>query len=114
MIFGLSFRCVHQAHCHQQQKDSHVYYTYRLVECVRVCSAVKQTTLLNLGSHFDIAQADWALPANRSEALLHGQADLQLQPVAQDVEAMAQRCAAQLIARMPAPDAASSSSTPRY
>lgn len=92
------------------KKTKKVYYTYRLVEGVRVGSAVKQTTLLNLGSHFDIAQADWALLATRIEALLHGQADLQLQPVAQDVEAMAQRCAAQLIARTPAPDAALSNS----
>lgn len=92
------------------KKTEQVYYTYRLVEGVRVGSAVKQTTLLNLGSHFDIAQAHWALLASRIEALLHGQAPLHLQPVPQDVEAMAQRCAAQLIARMPAPDTAQSGS----
>lgn len=86
------------------KKTKQVYYTYRLVEGVRVGSVVKQTTLLNLGSHFDIAQADWALLAARIEALLHGQVPLHLQPVPQDVEAMAQRCAAQLIARTPAPD----------
>jgi transposase len=87
------------------KKTEQVYYTYRLVEGVRVGSVVKQTTLLNLGSHFDIDPADWALLASRIEALLHGQAGLLLQGVPQAVEAMAQRCAAQLIARTPAPDA---------
>jgi len=37
------------------KKTEQVYYTYRLVEGVRVGSVVKQNTLLNLGSHFDIA-----------------------------------------------------------
>lgn len=87
------------------KKTEQVYYTYRLVEGVRIGSLVKQTTLLNLGSHFDIAQSDWALLASRIDALLRGQTDLQLQSVPQDVEAMAQRCAAQLIARSPTPGA---------
>ena len=30
------------------------YTTYRLVQTARVAGAVKQTTLLNLGSHFDL------------------------------------------------------------
>ena len=92
------------------KKTEQVYYTYRLVEGVRVGSVVKQTTLLNLGIHFDIAQADWALLASRIEALLHGQTGLQLQGVPETVEAMAQRCAAQLIARTPVPDAVPSRS----
>ena len=32
------------------------YATYRLVEASRVGRSVKQTTLLNLGSHFDLPQ----------------------------------------------------------
>ena len=35
------------------------YVTYRLVHSERVGSAIKQTTLLNLGSHFDLPQAHW-------------------------------------------------------
>ncbi|MDP3843256.1 MAG: IS1634 family transposase [Oxalobacteraceae bacterium] len=59
---------------------------------------MKQTTLLNLGSHFDVPQADWPALAARIDALLHGQAALQLEPLSEAVETIAQRCAAQLIA----------------
>src|SRR5450830_442026 len=80
------------------RKTDQAYYTYRLVEGVRTGSVVKQTTLLNLGSHFDVSQADWPALAARIDALLHGQEALQLEPLPEAVEAMAQRCAAQLIA----------------
>lgn len=80
------------------RKTDQAYYTYRLVEGVRTGSVVKQTTLLNLGSHFDVAQADWPALAARIDALLRGQEALMLEPLPEAVEAMAQRCAAQLIA----------------
>ena len=80
-------------------KTDQAYYTYRLVEGVRSGHLVKQTTRLNLGSHFDLPQANWALLASRIDALKRGQEALQLAPVPEAVEAMAQRCAAQLIAR---------------
>ena len=35
------------------------YSTYRLVESSRLGSAVKQTTLLNLGCHFDLPKEEW-------------------------------------------------------
>ena len=43
------------------------YVTYRLVHSARVGNAIKQTTVLNLGSHFDLPQAHWprAGPAHR-------------------------------------------------
>ena len=80
------------------RKTDHAYFTYRLVEGVRTGSIVKQTTLLNLGSHFDVEQADWPMLAARIDALLRGQEALQLEALPESVEAMAQRCAAQLIA----------------
>ena len=42
------------------------YVTYRLVQTARVGGAVKQTTLLNLGSHFDLPQDQWAALASVS------------------------------------------------
>lgn len=80
------------------RKATQTYTTYRLVEGKRTGSVVKQTTLLNLGSHFDVPQADWPALAARIDALLHRQEALQLEPLPEAVEAMAQRCAAQLIA----------------
>jgi len=80
------------------RKTDQAYYTYRLVEGVRTGSVVKQITLLNLGSHFDVAQADWPALAGRIDALLRGQEALQLEALPEAVDAMAQRCAAQLIA----------------
>ena len=65
---------------------------------VRTGSVVRQTTLLNLGSHFDVPQADWPALAARIDALLHGREALMLEPLPEAVEAMAQRVAAQLIA----------------
>lgn len=80
------------------RKTDQAYYTYRLVEGVRTGSVVKQTTLLNLGTHFDVEQAVWPALAARIDALLHGREGLQLEPLSESVEAIAQRCAAQLIA----------------
>lgn len=93
------------------RKTDQAYYTYRLVEGVRTGSVVKQTTLLNLGSHFDLAQADWPALAARIDALLHGQEALMLEPLPEAVEVMAQRCAAQLIALRSIASPAASSAT---
>ncbi|MGA2168872.1 MAG: hypothetical protein ABSG62_11720 [Terracidiphilus sp.] len=42
-----------------RRKDcAEAYFTYRLVEAVRVARAVRQRTLLNLGTQFDLAQAE--------------------------------------------------------
>ena len=41
------------------------YITFRLVHSARVGGAIKQTTLLNLGSHFDLPQAHWPALAQR-------------------------------------------------
>jgi len=85
------------------RKTTQPYYTHRLVEGVRTGSVVKQVTLLNLGSEFDVAQSDWPALAARINALLHGQESLLWEPLSEVVETMAQRCAAKLIALRPAP-----------
>lgn len=81
----------------RSSQTGEAYFTYRLVEAVREGKAVKQRTLLNLGTHFDVPQADWANLAARIDELLRGQASLLA--VSSAVEAQAQRYAAQLIAR---------------
>ena len=78
------------------------YVTYRLVHSARVGSAIKQTTLLNLGSHFDLPQAHWPTLAQRIDELVHGQRSMLDATLPEDVQAFAQRFAAQLIARKPA------------
>ena len=85
------------------RKSAQPYYTYRLVEGVRTGSVVKQTTLLNLGSEFEVPQADWPALAQRIDALIHGQASLLPEPLPEFVETTAQRCAAKLIALRPTP-----------
>lgn len=75
------------------------YFTYRLVESVRVGDKVKQVVLHNLGRHFPIDKAYWRPLAQRIEELLAAQAvlvPLDLPPL---VEREAQRIAALLRAR---------------
>jgi len=43
------------------------------VQSTRVGAAVKQTTLLNLGSHFDLPRQEWPALAQHIDDLLHGQ-----------------------------------------
>ena len=57
-------------------KTGEVYFTHRLVETVRIGGAVKQRTLLNLGAHFELPQAEWAALAGRIDELLRVQASL--------------------------------------
>lgn len=73
------------------------YYTYRLVESVRVEGQVRQRTLLNLGRHFDVPREQWAPLAQRVEQLANRQGDLV--PVELDAqwEATAQRYSARVV-----------------
>ena len=78
--------------------DGKPYFSHRLVHTERVGHSVRQRTLLNLGRHFDIAQADWPLLCTRITDVLNGQPPLMADcPPA--VEEEAQRIAAQLLAR---------------
>ena len=75
------------------------YVTFRLVHSARVGSAIRQTTLLNLGSHFDLPQALWPALAQRVDELVHGQQSMLEPTLPEQVQAFAQRFAAQIIAR---------------
>jgi hypothetical protein len=83
------------------------YFSFRLVRTERVGGKVRQVTLLNLGRHFPVPQDEWPSLCSRIEQLTCGQASLL--PV--ELSAVAQRYAAQLVARA-APEAAPTVATP--
>ena len=75
------------------------YFSYRLVETHREGDVVRQRTLLNLGRHFNLSQSEWPTLAACIEQLLRGQGSLLPSSPSEATEALAQRYAAQLIAR---------------
>lgn len=79
------------------------YHSYRLVESRREGARVRQATLLNLGSHFDLPEAQWGVLCVRLEQLLGQQAVLVSPDLPQAVESLAQALAARLVAGAPAP-----------
>ena len=72
------------------------YFTHRLVRTERVGGRVKQTTLLNLGRHFDLPAEQWPLFCTRLGELLTPQASVARTLVPQAVEQAVQRYAEQL------------------
>ncbi len=58
----------------RRTEDGKPYFSHRLVHAERLGSSVRQRTLLNLGRHFDIPQADWPLLCARINDALSGQA----------------------------------------
>ena len=82
----------------RRTEDGQPYFSHRLVHSERVGNAVRQRTLLNLGRHFDIPQAQWPLLCTRIDDVLTGQTPL-VADYPPAVEHEAQRIAAQLVAR---------------
>ena len=74
------------------------YKSFRLVESERINAKVKQRTLINLGRFFDVPQAHWQSLSSRIDQLLTGQSSLLNIDLDTDLEAMAQRYSAQIIA----------------
>ena len=74
------------------------YQSFRLVESERVNGKVKQRTLINLGRFFDVPQTHWQSLSSRIDQLLTGQSSLLNIDLDTDLEAMAQRYTAQIIA----------------
>ncbi len=85
----------------RNRSDNESYFTFRLVASERTGDQVRQITRLNLGRHFDLPQPDWPRLCARIDALLAGQPDMLPEP--ETIEALAQRCAARLIAAQPDP-----------
>jgi hypothetical protein len=74
------------------------------VHSARVGNAIKQTTLLNLGNHFDLPKDQWPALAQRIDELVRGQHCMLDARLPEAVQTFAQRFAAQLIAHpRPAP-----------
>lgn len=73
------------------------YFTHRLVESKRIGNKVRQRTLLNLGSHFDLSKDLWTDLCTRIEQILHG--EQALFTVDPGIEKIAQDIYAQIIAR---------------
>ena len=82
--------------------DGLPYVTHRLVHSERVGGVVKQITVLNLGSHFDLPEAHWPALAQRIDELLRGQRSMLEASLPEEVQTFAQRFAAQIVARKPA------------
>jgi hypothetical protein len=75
------------------------YFSFRLVRTERVGGKVRQVTLLNLGRHFPVPQEEWPALCSRIEQLTCGQASLLPFDLSDAAERLAQRYAAQLVAR---------------
>ena len=77
--------------------ENEAYYTYRIVESIRLGKKVKQRTLLNLGKAFPIASEHWPLLCARIEQLLQNETHAQreffdlVDELSQTLEAAAQR-----------------------
>lgn len=71
------------------------YFTYRLVESRRTEQGVRQTTLLNLGSHFAVPKEQWPELVSRVNDHLYGQASLF--PYNQELETLAHHFATLIV-----------------
>lgn len=81
----------------KSKKDSsEKYYTYRLMESVRIGKKVKKITLLNLGSDFRVEQENWRDLATRIDDILK-QKD-RLFEIDNKLEVIAQECAKKIVA----------------
>ena len=65
------------------------YFTYRLVQNVRDGQRIRQQTLLNLGTHFEIEKSDWTLLCSRILQLLKKDSPLFALQCSETVEAKA-------------------------
>jgi transposase len=88
--------------------DGGAYYTYRIVESVRMGKQVKQHTLLNLGKDFAIDSEHWPLLTARIEQLLEGSNHQQelfhlADDLTQLLESLAQRYSALIVAKLAQP-----------
>ncbi len=81
----------------KSKKDStQKYYTYRLMESIRVGKKVKKRTLLNLGSDFSVNQEQWATLSTRIDEIIKQRPSLF--EIEEDLETLAQNYALKIVA----------------
>ena len=78
-----------------KKNSSLKYYTYRLVESIRVGDKVKRITLLNLGSDFNVDQSDWSTLSKRVDEIINHRSTLF--EIDKELERVAQQYAIQII-----------------
>ncbi len=78
-----------------KKNSSLKYYTYRLVESIRVGDKVKRITLLNLGSDFSVDQSDWSTLSKRVDEIINHRSTLF--EIDKELERVAQQYAIQII-----------------
>ena len=71
------------------------YYTYRMMESIRIGKKVKKRTLLNLGSDFDLPQERWAELSGRIDDILHQRESLFA--LEENLESLAQQYALKIL-----------------
>ncbi len=76
--------------------SSDKYYTYRMMESLRVGDKVKKITLLNLGSDFSVEQKDWRVLSDRVSDIINQTPSLF--EVDSVIESLAQHYAIKIIA----------------
>jgi len=79
-----------------KNNSSDKYYTYRLMESLRVGEKVKKITLLNLGSDFSVEQKDWRVLADRVSDIISQTPTLF--EIDATIESLAQQYAIKIIA----------------
>ena len=79
-----------------KKNSSEKYYTYRLIESIRVGKKVKKITLLNLGSNFSVEQKDWTELSSRVDDILTQTP--RLFEIDKELESLAQEYAHKIIA----------------
>lgn len=80
----------------KSKKDStRNYYTYRLMESVRIGKKVKKITLLNLGSDFALEQEHWSTLSKRIDEIIKQTPTLFV--IDKEIEALAQQYALRII-----------------
>ena len=93
----------------KSKKSGGSYFSYRLVESVRIDGKVKQKTLLNLGKHFDIDPSLWNLLAARISQIVEGEEQNQThlfdpgQALDRTLEKAARRYAALVLQKLATP-----------